>query len=256
MKNVKSHRIVNFFLVLTITLFLCLIGTGNSQPVAEGILLKGTTPLSYEKTFQLKKHESPLPEKKEGIYVCEVDLQNKIIKVKKKTGEEYYQIKIPSIETLSPKLKRYDGEAFRKAKATLNGDIILCYHEMDEFYYSKGDDTFFLLPSYTKEEDQVQQFSYWEQIDEDYFLSIYFDGVSTNCSGYAMFHAETKKLYKLKIPADMIIEGEYINLAVYDPSSRIVHAERYKDSDPRLEEDFVFIADAGYYKIEEVIAKP
>ncbi len=71
-----------------------------------------------------------------------------------------------------------------------------------------------------------------------------------------MFHAETKKLYQLKIPADMIIEGEYTNLTVYDPSSRIVHAKRCKDSDPRLCGDLEVIADAGYYKIEEVIAKP
>jgi hypothetical protein len=255
MKNVKSHRIVNFFPVLTIILFLCLIGIGNSQLVSpEGIKRYGTTPLSTDKTFQLKKFEAPLPEKKTSGYVCEVDLQNKIIKVKKKTGEEYYQIKIPSIETLSPKLKRSERDAFLTANATLNGDIILCYYDMDEFYYSKRDDTFFLLPSYTKEEDQEYQFSYWKQIDEDYFISRY-SNRNTDGAGYAMFHAETKKLYKLKIPADMIIEGEFIDLTVYDPSSRIVHAERCKDTAPH-ETELEVIADAGYYKIEEVIAKP
>ncbi len=136
MKNVKSQRIGKFLPVLTITLFLCLIGIINAELLPDSIKKYGTTPLSTDKTFQLKKFEAPLPEKKTSGYVCEDDLQNKIIKVKKKTGEEYYQIKIPSIETLSPKLKRYDGEAFREASATLNGDIILCYHEMDEFYYS------------------------------------------------------------------------------------------------------------------------
>jgi hypothetical protein len=209
--------------------------------------------VSNDKFFQLKKIELPLPEKKPDRYDCEVDLLNKIIKVKKKTGEEYYQIRIPSIETLSPKLKRSDGDAFRTAYTTLNGDIILCYYEMEEFYYSKRDNKFFLLPSYTKEEDQEYQFSYWKQIDEDYFVSRC-SNRNTDGAGYAMFHVETKKLYKLKIPADMIIDGEFIYLTVYDPSSRIVHAERCKDTAP-LETELEVIADAGYYKIEEVIAK-
>lgn len=120
---------------------MCHIGTGNCQ-YSEAIERKGATPFSTDKAFQLKKFEAPLPEKKSSEYVCEVDLPNRTIKVKKKTGEEYYQITIPSIETLAPKLKRYDVEAFREANATLNGDIILCYHEMDEFYYSKRDNSF------------------------------------------------------------------------------------------------------------------
>jgi len=255
MKNVKSQRIGKSLPVYAITLFLCLIGLSNSQQVSEGIELYGTTPISNEKTFQLKKFEEPLPEKKTSEFVCEVDLQNKTIKVKKKTGEAFYQITIPSIETLSPKLKRYDGEAFREARTTLNGDIILCYHDMDEFYYSKSDNSFYLLPSYTKEEDNEYQFGKWKQIDDNYLISDYSNRVA-NGARYALFHMETKKIYKVKIPSNIIFENEFIDLTVYDPSSRIVYAKRCKDSDPRLCEDLEVIADAGYYKIEEVIAKP
>lgn len=183
---------------------MCHIGTGNCQQVSEGIELYGITPISNEKTFQLKEYEAPLPEKKSSEYVCEVDHPNKTIKVKKKTGEEYYQITIPSIETLAPKLKRYDVEAFSEANATLNGDIILCYHEMDEFYYSKRDNSFFLMPRYTKEDDDEYQFGYWEQIDDNYFLSGYFNRV-TSGAGYALFHKETKKFTKSKFPLTLFL---------------------------------------------------
>lgn len=256
MKNIKLNQNGKFLPVYVITLFLYLIGLCNSQLVSpQGINRNGTKPLSADREFQLKKFDATLPEKNTDIYNCEVDLQNKIIKVKKKTGEEYYQITIPSIETLSPKLKRYDGDAFRGAKATLNGDIILCYHEMDEFYYSKLDNSFYLLPRYTKEEDIDYQFDNWKQIAEDFFLSKYHNQTTLG-AGYAILDSKTKKLYKLKIPASIIFENEYIYLKIYDPSSRIVQVERCKDADSSIDIDVEVIADVGYYKIEEIVENP
>lgn len=206
------------------------------------------TVLSSDNTFNLRKLEGLPPEKSGENYSCETDLAQRLVKVKDKSGKEIYQVIMPTIRDLDPKLERPGmPDGFKAAHVTRNGNVILRFYELDEFYYSNTTRKFTMMPRFIKEGEDVFQCSGWTEFAEDLFLS-HFGTRFTQGDGIAIYDAKTQKLSRLNVAGNL--ESEYVSLDVYDSVHSIVEVETLRKTDPRHDLEAETTGEFGYHKIE------
>lgn len=204
--------------------------------------------LSSDKTFKLQKLEAPLPEKSNIEYSLETNLDSRIANVKDKTGKEIYQVTIPKIHDLEPALERpSQPDGFKEARVTQNGSIIVRYYDSVDFYYSKTNHKFTIMPEFLKDGEDVYQCSGWEEYAEDLFLAHLGTHV-TEGDGIAIYDAKSMKVYKLEVPVNL--QSEFVSLNTYDSSHSIVDVETLKRNDPRHDLEAEVTGRYGYYKID------
>lgn len=206
------------------------------------------TVLSSDRTFTLRKLDGRPPEKRVEDFSSETDIANRIIKVKDKLGNAIYQVAIPMIRDLAPKMERAGmPDGFKEVRVTRNGNLILRYYGLDEFYYSNTTKKFTMMPSFLKIGEDVFQCSGWEEFAEDLFFA-HLGSHYTEGDGIAIYDGKTQKTYKLQVPANL--RDKFVGLDVYDSFHAIVNVETIKKTDPRLELDTVITGEYGYHKIE------
>ena len=206
--------------------------------------------ISKEKVFRLKKFLPPLPEKVGPDYTLDEDLAKRVMRVKTPGGVGSYEIAIPSILNLAPELQRPDiPDAFRAARVTQTGGLILRYYEMTEFLYSNVDKNFVLMPQYVRNEEEVYSASSWVEFSRDLFFS-HLSAYRSEGDGIAIYDAKTQKVYQLQLPTELVFDSEYAIFHEYDSFHSIVEVKKIKKLEDSHEEDIEITGNYGYYKIE------
>lgn len=204
--------------------------------------------LSLDRTFNLRKLEGAPPEKSGEDFSCEADTAQHLVKVRDKFGNMIYQINVPAIRDLDPKLERQGSpEGFKEARVTRDGNVILRYYELAEFYYSNSTKKFSMMPRFLKADEDVFQCSGWVEFAEDQFVS-HFGTNLTEGDGVAIYDAKTQKLYRLQVPANL--QSKYVSLESYDSFHSIVDVKTLQKTDPRRDLEAEITGEYGYYKID------
>ncbi|MBN8457664.1 MAG: hypothetical protein J0M04_07495 [Verrucomicrobia bacterium] len=205
---------------------------------------------STDKAFRLEKLVGEPPVAVGDDYSCEADRASKLIKVKDKAGADVYEIPIPDLATLNQNLVRESvPEAFQGVTVTRSGNLVFCYYESNEFYYSRVAQSFTYMPGYVKDGEKIFQCGNWAEFAEDLFLT----PISTRFEvekGVAVYNAKTNKVYKLQVPAilDNLVD-EWLSLRPHDSSQGLVHAVKYEKSEYGRDLDEEMTGDIGYHKI-------
>lgn len=215
------------------------------------------TKFSTDKTYRLDKLVGEPPAAAENDYSCEADRVSKLIKIKNKAGADVYQAPIPNLATLNQNLVRASvPAAFQGVTATRSGNLVICYHGSDEFYYSRTAKAFTFMPAYVKDGEKVFQCGNWAEFAEDLF----FTSISTRYdveTGIAVYNAKTNKIYKLKLPSDVEnLPEQRVVMESLDSLHGLVHVETYKKTEYGRDLDEDLTGDLGFHKIVEGEAAP
>lgn len=206
--------------------------------------------ISKDKVFRLQKLLPPLPEKVGPDYTFNEDIAKRVLTVKPTGGVVAYEVAIPSILDIAPELQRPEiPEAFRGARVTQTGKLILRYYEMTEFLYSNIDRKFVLMPRYVREGEEVYSASNWIEFSKDLFFA-HLSAYRSEGDGIAIYDANTRKVYQLKIPSELFLESEYALLLEYDSVHSIVEVKAIKKVEYSRDEDVEITGNHGKYKIE------
>ena len=130
--------------------------------------------ISKDKVFRLQKLLTPRPEKVGPDYTLNEDPVKKVLTVKTTGGVVAYVVAIPPILNIAPDLQRPGiPEAFRAARVTQSGKVILRYYELTEFIYSNVDKNYVLMPQYVRDGDEVYSASSWVEFSRICCLPIF-----------------------------------------------------------------------------------
>jgi hypothetical protein len=208
--------------------------------------------LSPHKVFILVKYEALSTEPTPVRFNLERD--GRLLRVIDNiTGEQFYEIIAPREAVIDARLDRgFDG--FYKAYVLPSGDLLLDYHGSEEkVYYSKGNNSFTLLPSYLKKDGEYFLANGWDCIKDGFLIS--FSRIDFHSSHYVLFELNSGKVYEVMPPED-IQESHYLVRSI-DKSLGIVELQAYTiDGDPDNPElhhdaDIILKDFLGIYKIVE-----
>jgi hypothetical protein len=207
--------------------------------------------ISKDKVYELQTISPPLPEKAKKDYACNVDLAERQVTVKTTAGVVSYQLAIPDILKIAPELHQADiSDGFEGARVTQTGKLIVRYFVNTDFYYSDTEKKFVLMPEYVREGEDVYSTSGWIEFSKDLFYS----HLSTRYSegdGIAIYDAETKSVYRLRLPLELMFESDYASLDEYDSVNSIVEVKSIKrDEEYGRDLDSEVTGKHGYYRIE------
>ena len=207
--------------------------------------------ISKDKVFGMRKISPPLPDKAGKDYVCSVDLAERRVTVKTIAGVVSYQIAIPDILKIAPALHQPDvADGFEGARVTQTGKLILRYHVNTDIWYSDNEKKFVLMPEYVREGDEVYCTSSWMEFSRDLFLS-HLSARYSEGHGIAIYDAKTHRVYRLRVPAELIIDSDYVSLDEFDSVHSIVEVTSIKrDEEYGRDLDREVTGNHGYYKIE------
>ena len=251
MKHFTKSRIVLRFICLlwgSVSLSLCESAPDDPFPFPPR---KATVvDISKDKVFRLQKLLTPRPEKSGPDYALNEDIANKVLTVKTTGGVPAYEVAIPSILNIAPELQRPNiTEAFREAHVTQTGKLILRYYEMTAFLYSNIDKNFVLMPQHIRDGEQVYSASSWVEFSKDLFYA-HLSAFRSEGDGIAIYDANTKKVYQLQLPSELVFDSEYAALFDYDSVHSIVEIKTLKKHEYGRDEEMEITGNHGYYTIE------
>lgn len=206
--------------------------------------------LSKDKVFRLQKLLTPRPEKTGPDYTFSEDHAKRVLTVKTTGGVVAYEVAIPSILNIAPELQRPGiPEAFRAARVTQTGKLILRYYEMTAFLYSNADKKFVLMPQYVRDGEEVYSASSWVEFSKDLFFA-HLSAYRSEGDGIAIYDANTRKVYQLQLPSELVSDSEYALLFEYDSVHSIVEVKTIKKVEYSRDEEMEITGNYGHYKIE------